>query len=147
MLSVVIVQAAESSTTMKNTSRKSTKVGGSFRAGSIDEDAELSFGGSYDGAGGVTRTERFVTQMTAVVTGIQENGDLLIAGRQRMNINGEATTIEVRGQIRPSDIDGDNRVPSNRIGNAEINYKGKGFVSRSARPGLIQKIFGFLGLN
>ena len=48
--------------------------------------------------------------------------------------------------IRPSDIDGDNRVASNRIADAQINYNGKGFVSRSAKPGIIQNIFSFLGL-
>ena len=147
MLTVVIVQSAESSTTMQNGSRKSSKLGGSFSAGSIDESADISFGGSYDGRGAVTRSERFVTQMTAMVTGVQPNGDLVIAGRQRLNINSEMTTVEVRGQIRPSDIDGENRIASNRIGNAEINYNGKGFVTRSAKPGLIQKIFSFLGLN
>ena len=56
------------------------------------------------------------------------------------------TTIEVRGLVRSVDIDADNRVPSNRIANAQINYKGKGFVSSSAKPGLLHKLFTLFGL-
>ena len=85
--------------------------------------------------------------MTASVTRILPNGDMEIGGLQRLGINGEATLVEVRGRIRPQDIDGDNCVPSNRIADAQINYNGKGFVSRSAKPGLIQRLFGLLGLG
>ena len=44
------------------------------------------------------------------------------------------------------DIDAENRVPSNRIADAQINYQGKGFVSRSAKPGLLQRLFSLFGL-
>lgn len=146
ILTVVIVQSAESSTTMHNGSRRSTGISGNFSAGSIDEDADISLGSQFDGQGEVRRTERFLTQMTATVTNVLPNGDLEISGLQNLNINGEATVIEVRGVVRAIDVDSDNRVTSNRIGNAQINYKGNGFVTRGARPGLIQRIFSFLGL-
>jgi flagellar L-ring protein precursor FlgH len=147
LLTVVIVQAAESSSTMLNGSRKNSSVGGRFAAGSIDERADLSFGGSYDGRGEVRRSEKFVTQMSATIVEILPNGDFMIDGSQRMKINGEETLVEVRGRIRPVDIDSDDRVASNRIANAQINYNGKGFVSRSAKPGVIQRLFSFLGLS
>ena len=70
----------------------------------------------------------------------------MITGAERLHINGETTTIEVRGRIRAADINGNNQVQSNRIANAQVNYNGKGFVSRSARPGIIQRIFSILGL-
>lgn len=145
-ITVVIVQSAESSTTMQNGSRKSTALSGRFGAGSIDDEAGIALGGNYDGRGEVRRSERFVTQMTAIVAEVLPNGDYRIGGSQHLAINGEATTIEVRGRIRPADIDGENRVASNRIAEAQINYDGKGFVSRSARPGIVQRLLGFLGL-
>jgi flagellar L-ring protein FlgH len=147
LLTVVVVQAAESSSTMLNGSRKYSTVNGRFAAGSIDERAELALGGSYDGRGEVRRSERFVTQMSATIVEILPNGDFMIDGSQRMKINGEETLVEVRGRIRSADIDGEDRIASNRIANAQINYNGKGFVSRSAKPGLIQRIFSFLGLS
>lgn len=146
ILTIVIVQAAESSSTMQNVSRKSSAIAGHFAAGSIDESADLSASGKYDGRGEVRRSERFVTQMTVTIAELLPNGDYRIDGRQKMRINGEETLVEVRGRIRQGDIDADNRVASNRIADAEINYNGKGFVSRSAKPGIVQRIFGFLGL-
>lgn len=146
LVTVVIVQAAESSTTMQNGSQRSSNINGRLSAGSFDEGAGLSLGGSYAAKGEVRRSERFVTQMTASISEILPNGDFRITGAQRLSINGEATLVEVQGRIRPSDIDSQNRVPSNRIADAQINYNGKGFVSRSSRPGLVQRIFGFLGL-
>ena len=131
---------------MRNGSRRSTGLSGRLTAGPIDEGADFSLGSQFDGQGEVRRTERFVTQMTAAVTQVLPNGDLEITGEQRLNINGEATTIQVKGVIRPVDVDGENRVASNRIGNAQINYDGKGFISKSAKPGLIQRLFSFLGL-
>ena len=146
-LTVVVVQAAESSTTMQNGSRRSSAINGHLGIGSIDEGADLSLGSSYDGRGEVRRTERFVTQMSATVTEVLANGDFLIAGKQNLHINGEHTEVEVRGRIRAMDIDSENRVPSNRIADAQINYNGKGFVSRSSKPGLVQRIFRALGIG
>lgn len=146
ILTVVIVQAAESSTSMQNNSRKGTGILGSLGIGSIDENADLSLDGNYNGRGELRRSESFVTQMTASITQILPNGDYLIGGQQHLRINGEETTVEVRGRVRETDIDSENRVASNRIADAQINYRGKGFVSRSAKPGILQRIFGFLGL-
>ena len=53
----------------------------------------------------------------------------------------------MRGRIRPADITSDNSVLSSRIADAQINYDGKGFVSRSAKPGVINRVFSFLGLG
>ncbi len=146
ILTVVVVQAAESSSTMQSGTRRATSLGGRFSAGSIDEAADISLGGNFDGRGEVRRSERFVTQLTVEVTEILPNGDFAIGGRQQMRINGEDTTVEVKGRVRQGDIDADNRVASNRIADAQIRYDGKGFISRSAKPGLVQRIFGFLGL-
>jgi len=55
--------------------------------------------------------------------------------------------IGVRGRIRPYDISAENAVLSSRIADAQIDYDGKGFVSRSAKPGLLNRIFSFLGLG
>jgi flagellar L-ring protein precursor FlgH len=63
-----------------------------------------------------------------------------------MLVNGEKRDIEIRGRIRPIDISSDNTIISSRLANAEINYDGEGFATRSAKPGLLNRIFSFLGL-
>ena len=146
IVTVVIVQAAEASTTVRSGSRRSTSLSGGIDAGSIHEKGDISLGNNFDGQGQASRTERFVTQMTAKVIQVLPNGDLEITGTQRLNINGEATTVAVRGIIRSDDIDSDNRVASNRIADAQIDYTGKGFATRGSKPGLLQKIFTLFGL-
>ena len=146
-ITVLVSQVAESSNTTRNASRKGTDVNGSLRAGKIDESGALSFGGGYSGSGEVRRSERLVAQLSVTIEAILPNGDFRILGTQQMHVNGENTTIAVRGRIRPADIQSDNSVLSSRIADAEINYDGKGFVSRSAKPGLVNRIFSFLGLG
>jgi flagellar L-ring protein precursor FlgH len=146
-ITIVIQQAAASSNSTSNTSNKSSNVGGSLRAGHIDETGQLSLGGGYTGRGEVRRSETLAAQLSVTIAEILPNGDYRITGAQKMHVNGENTTIEVRGRVRQADIRPDNSVLSSRIADAEINYDGKGFVSRSAKPGLINRIFSFLGLG
>lgn len=146
-LTVLIYQAAEASNTAQNSSRKSTDLTGSVRGGSIAEAGALGLGGGYSGRGETRRTERLITQLSVTVSAILPNGDLQIVGRQRMHVNGENTDIGVRGRIRTIDISADNAILSSRIAEAEIDYGGRGFVSRSAKPGLLNRIFSFLGLG
>jgi flagellar L-ring protein precursor FlgH len=147
IVTVVIVQAAEASSTLQNNSRRSTEIGASGTAGSNSENAEIGFGGSFSGRGEVRRADRFVTQLAATVSEVLPNGDLIIIGRQNMVINGESANVAVRGRIRVADLDGDNRVASNRIADAQIDYNGEGFVTRSARPSLINMVLSLLGIG
>lgn len=146
-VTVVILEATRASSRLENNSSRKSQTGGGLQAGGIDESASLQFGGSYSGRGEVVRSEQFVAQMTATVIERTANGDLLIEGRQNLMINGEQTSIGVRGRVRPQDISPENLVPSSRIAEAQIDYDGKGFVSRSAKPGLLNRIFSFLGIG
>ncbi|QNA82924.1 flagellar basal body L-ring protein FlgH [Sphingomonas sp. So64.6b] len=146
-LTIVVYQAAEATNSAKSDSSKSSRLGGQISAGSLNESGNLSFGGGYTGGGQVQRSERFVTQITVVVSEVLPNGDLIVTGEQQMRVNGETSNIGVRGRVRLADINAENMVASNRVANAQINYDGRGFVSKSARPGLINRVFRFLGLG
>lgn len=147
VLTIVVYQSAEATNSAKSDSRKSTDLGGSINGGGLSEGGKLNFGGGYTGGGAVQRSETFVTQITVVVDGVLPNGDLHVNGRQKMHVNGEDSDIGVRGRVRTADIGSDNRVLSSRVADAQIDYDGRGFVSRSARPGLVNRVFRFLGLG
>ena len=91
--------------------------------------------------------KKLVAQITVVVTDILPNGDFLVLGEQLMRVNGENTRIAVRGRVRRADITSQNTVMSSRLGDAQISYDGHGFVSRSAKPGIVNRVFSFLGLG
>lgn len=147
IVTIVIYEAASASNRVSQKSGKKTDVGGGLSAGPISESGTLNFGGNYAGSGEVSRTEQLVARMTASVIDHLPNGDFLIEGQQKLLVNGENRDIIVRGRIRRADIDSNNSIPSSRIADAQISYDGKGFVSRSAKPGLLNKIFSFLGLG
>lgn len=146
-VTIVIFENASASNRITNRSSKQTQLQGGLSAGSINERGSLDFGGGFTGTGEVSRSEQLVARITAQVTGIAPNGDMLVEGQHDMLVNGEKRNIRIRGRIRPVDIMSDNSVISSRIAGAEINFDGKGFVSRSAKPGLINRIFSFLGIG
>lgn len=146
LLTVVVYQNTEARNGAENVGRRRHGVDGSLRGGSVNESAALSLDSHYSGEGEVRRSASFVTQISVVVAEVLANGDLGVAGEQRMSVNGEETLVRVRGRVRPADITSGNQVLSTRIADAQISYDGHGFVSRNARPGLIHALFNLLGL-
>lgn len=147
VLTIVVHQVAESSNVTQRARRRASDAGGSVRVGGVDEDASIRLGGGFSGRGEVRRSERLLTSLTVTIDDILPNGDLLVLGRQQVRVNGERTDIAVRGRVRPADIASDNSVLSSRIAGAEIDYAGKGFVTRGSGPGLVDRLFGLLGLG
>ena len=147
IVTVIVYQNAEARNAAQNTSRKRHNFEGAFQAGSIDESADLTLDGAYQGQGEIRRSESFITQISVVIESIRDNGDYVIAGEQEMFINGERTNVRIHGLVRPTDINANNQVLSTRIADAEISYSGHGFVSRNASPGIIQHLFSWLGLG
>jgi flagellar L-ring protein precursor FlgH len=146
-LTVVIFESATATNRVGTRTGKATNLIGGLQAGEIDESVRFGFDSKYQGLGETERSDRFVASMAAVVREVLPNGDLIIVGRQNLLINGERRDIEVRGQVRRVDITANNTVPSSRLANAAINYDGNGFITRSAKPGLINRIFNFLGIG
>ena len=146
ILTVVVFENSVAANSAKSGTRRDTSIEGKISAGSaLDESGKLGLGGRYEGAGETTRTGRMVATISVIVDAVLPNGDLRVAGSQMLKINGERTFIRIRGRVRPADIR-DNQVLSSRLAEAEIDYDGSGFVTRSTKPGLIARIFNFLGI-
>lgn len=146
ILTVYIYESASATNRVGTRSGKSTDLDAGISGAGAGETIGFGIDSSYRGMGETERSDRFVASMAAQVVDILPNGDLVVLGSQNLLINGERRDIKIRGQVRRADISPENTVPSSRLANAEINYDGKGFVTRSAKPGLINRIFSFLGL-
>lgn len=147
IVTIAIYQTAEARNAAQSASGRDTDIGGSISGGSLDEAGDVSFSGKYSGRGETRRSGSIIAQVSAEVVDVYPNGDLLVEGKQQVLVNGEETVIGVRGRVRSIDVSSDNIVLSGRLANAEINYDGSGFVSRSARPGIISRLFSLLGLG
>lgn len=146
-VTIVIHETASATNRVGTRSGKDTSLGGGVDGAGVNETLSFGLNSSYRGIGETERSDKFAASITAVVTDVRPNGDLVVEGHHNLLVNGEKRDIKLRGNVRPIDISPDNMVLSNRLANAEIQYDGKGYVSRSANPGLINRIFSFLGLG
>jgi len=90
---------------------------------------------NFSGKGAYASSRNINLELTAVVTEILSNGNLIIEGNRDVNINNEKYNIKVSGIVRPIDITVDNKVPSSSIANANIILEGKGFLTRAGKRG------------
>lgn len=92
------------------------------------------------GQGAISREERIELTVAAVVSDILPNGNLVVSGRQMLQINHETRILTVRGVIRPEDVGADNTVRHTQMADAQINYGGRGVISTVQRPRWGQRI-------
>ncbi len=95
---------------------------------------------SHNGAGAINRAEKIELTVAAVIVDRLPNGNLVLAGRQEVRINGEVRELTVSGVIRPEDITSSNTINHTEIAEARISYGGRGQISSVQRPGWGQRI-------
>jgi flagellar L-ring protein precursor FlgH len=108
--------------------------------------AAASTSSQSDGAGATDRSGSVLAQLSVRVVQINANGDLQVAGKQSLMINGEQQLITLSGVVRVRDIGTDNTVASSRIADARIQVSGKGFVANQSKPGFLARLLSILGL-
>lgn len=146
-LTILIYENSVATNTAQNGSVKNSRVSGQLKVGSaLNEGANLSMDGGFQGSSQTSRSGKMVAQVSVAVDAVLPNGDLKISGAQALRLNGEHTNIKIKGLVRPADISSDNTVLSTRISNVTIDYDGSGFVSRSSKPGIVTRIFNWLGV-
>ena len=96
---------------------------------------------TFSGKGTVDRSENISIRLAAIVLQILPNGNLALAGRQEVRVNGDLRELQVAGVIRPEDIRSDNTISWDKIAEARISYGGRGTISDVQAPRYGQQIF------
>jgi flagellar L-ring protein FlgH len=94
----------------------------------------------FKGSGTTTRTGALTAVLTARVSDVLQNGNLVIEGVREIEINGERQIVVLTGVVRPSDINPDNVVASTSIGQLGIRYFGRGLMKDNLKPGFLARM-------
>lgn len=96
---------------------------------------------AHSGSGKITGSGKLIASITAKVTEVMPNGNLIIEGRKEVTIEKEKRFIILSGMVRPEDIEFDNTVSSSKVADARIEYTGTGVISDKQSPGIFHRIF------
>jgi flagellar L-ring protein FlgH len=144
-LTVIIDEYTTASNSAKNGTKKSSFFGFQL-SGLFNNSQSLNLNSGFDASGQTQRVHKMIGQISVVVDQVLPNGYLHVAGAESLKINGERTNIYLKGDVRPADIQGDNTVLSTRLADATINYDGVGFDAQNLKPGVLNRVFNWLGL-
>ena len=75
----------------------------------------------------------FQARLAVIVVDTQPGGNLVVAGRREIRIDGDTKLLEFTGIVRRYDVRPDNTVQSELVANAEITYRSNGPMSDSTR--------------
>lgn len=94
---------------------------------------------SYDSSGSKASSDNFSASITVHITEELPNGNLMISGDRKVNIDGDIIQFTLTGMVRPDDINRQNAVLSSRIAGAAITYKTTGDFSRNDKKGIFSR--------
>jgi flagellar L-ring protein precursor FlgH len=131
-----------------NTSRSSSVTAGVQAAlgpikatGPLGQLAGAKSDSAIKGTGSTTRSMQLSTTVTSIVERVLPNGNLLLRGSKSIAVNSERQVVEVRGIVRPEDLQAGNTIASDRVAMLDIKVNGKGVVGDSIRrPFILYRI-------
>ncbi|KLV06606.1 flagellar basal body L-ring protein [Photobacterium aquae] len=114
-----------------------TLAGTLYPKGQMALDAERDFAGSSSSS----QQNSLSGNITVMVQEVLPNGVLRIRGEKWLKLNQGNEFIRLSGLVRVDDIDGTNRVSSQRLGDARITYSGRGALASANEAGWLSRFF------
>jgi flagellar L-ring protein precursor FlgH len=126
------VSTGTSKTQRQSAAKSAAAVAGHTPRG-LNPLVDLTTAVALDGSGTTARHSELSTTVSARVTHVLPNGDLVVEGVRQIGVNSEQQTITLRGIVRPSDLTTENIVTSDRVGMLEVRVNGRGIVNDAIR--------------
>ncbi len=99
---------------------------GQVNGGSISPSIGATSDQEFSGAGSAVAANNISGQVEAVITNVDANGTLALAGRTNVNINGNVVSLVVTGYASPDDIASNTTISSNQVADMNVQYVGNG---------------------
>jgi len=94
----------------------------------------------YTGNGSAVAASDITGQVEAVITHVDPNGTLALAGRTNVNVNGNVTSIVVTGYASPDDIAANTTISSNNVADMNVQYVGNGPINAAHQVPWLQQL-------
>lgn len=94
----------------------------------------------YSASGSKATSDAFSASITVHITEVLPNGNLMIMGDRKVNIDGDIIQFTLSGMIRRDDVSRSNSVLSSRIAGAAITYETLGEFSNSQKKGMFSRV-------
>ncbi|MEO8658388.1 MAG: flagellar basal body L-ring protein FlgH [Bryobacteraceae bacterium] len=96
---------------------------------------------ALDGQGSTTRQTALSTNLSARITHVLPNGNLVVEGSKDVQVNSERQIVTVRGVIRNIDLSPGNVISSDKIAQMEVKVNGKGVIGDAIRrPNILYRM-------
>ena len=104
-------------------------------------ETDLASTNDYSGKADSKQSNSLNGSITVTVADVLPNGNLLVRGEKRLNLNQGNEYIKISGMVRAVDIGTDNSVLSTKIADATIVYSGDGANADSSKIGWLGRFF------
>ncbi|MFD1786088.1 flagellar basal body L-ring protein FlgH [Sphingomonas floccifaciens] len=104
-------------------------------------DVTISGKRNFGGTGTADQSNTLSGEISVTVAEVLPNGTMIVQGQKTLTLNRGDEFVQIRGLVRPADIDANNRVLSTRVADAKIAYTGRGDVQRASRQGWLNRFF------
>lgn len=149
ILTIQLVERTQASATSSTNASKGSSVsvpaptlfGAPATIGGRTLDSELGAESEFQGSGNSTQSNRLDGNVTVTVAERLPNGYLVVRGQKWIRINQANEHIQIQGIVRPADIGPDNTIPSSRVADAQIAYRGRGSLAQANAQGWLTRFF------
>jgi flagellar L-ring protein FlgH len=145
-LTIIVVESSQASNNAEKSTGRRSDLGFGL-SGGVDKtpipnvDVGMESNNEFRGSGSTKTAGMIRTKISATIDSVLSNGNLLVRGNRKIEINGEEQIIYIKGIVRTADIMADNSVLSYNLSDAEIIFSGNGLINDSQKPGWLTKFF------
>ncbi len=146
VLHVLITESASATQQAARVHNKDSDTTSSAGTGWLDFIPLLGYGAKskYNAGATATRSGTISARLTVAVKEVLANGNLVVEGHRRVQVNKDLQDIVIRGEVRRRDISRNNTVFSYQVANVEIEYTGSDPRKPGSKVGLISRIINLL---
>ena len=144
VLTVVLQESTQASKQSGTSIGKNSNVNakaGKLMGSTLPTDTELGLKRDFSGSGSSSQQNALRGSVSVIVQRVLPNGLLQVRGEKRLTLNQGEEVVRLAGYVRSADIDTDNRVSSQQIANARIQYSGRGSLADANQPGWLTRFF------